>query len=157
MVGEGHKARAYTIIRRENDIKFLVKKYTPEIKVEEEGKDKEEQRIKGTFRTKRTKVVLKKGCEASLEKLCQWIGTVRWCYNQYVAFGRSRPEKLKQESALVLRDLCDNITSMIPDHPWVGKCPSDLRKEAVRDYCKALQINEQKFITMRKKGIPFSF
>ena len=43
MVGEGQKARAYTIIRRENDIKFLVKKYTPvEIKVEEEGKDKEE-------------------------------------------------------------------------------------------------------------------
>ena len=29
MVREGHKARAYTIIRRENDIKFLVKKYTP--------------------------------------------------------------------------------------------------------------------------------
>ena len=29
MVGEGHIARAYTIIRRENDIKFLVKKYTP--------------------------------------------------------------------------------------------------------------------------------
>jgi len=43
MVGEGHEARAYTIIRRENDIKFLVKKYTPvEIKVEEEEKDKEE-------------------------------------------------------------------------------------------------------------------
>jgi len=49
MVGEGHKARAYTIIRRENDIKFLVKKYTPvEIKVEEEM-DKEEQKIKETF------------------------------------------------------------------------------------------------------------
>jgi len=43
MVGEGHIARAYTIIRRENDIKFLVTKYTPvEIKVGEEGKDKEE-------------------------------------------------------------------------------------------------------------------
>jgi len=79
MVGEGHKARAYTIIRRENDIKILVKKYTPvEIKVEEEEEEeeKEEQEIKGTFRTKRTKVVLKKGCEASLEKLCQWIGTL---------------------------------------------------------------------------------
>ena len=82
---------------------------------------------------------------------------MRWCYNQCVAFGRNHPEKLKQKSALVLRDLCDNITSMIPDNPWVGKCPSDVRKEAVRDYCKALQINEQKVITMRKKGIPFSF
>jgi len=35
------------------------------IKAEEEEKDKEEQEIKGTFRTKRTKVVLKEGCEAS--------------------------------------------------------------------------------------------
>ena len=26
MVDDGHKARAYTIIRRENDIRFLVKK-----------------------------------------------------------------------------------------------------------------------------------
>jgi len=82
---------------------------------------------------------------------------VRWCYNQCVAFGRNHAEKLKQKSALVLRDLCDNITSMIPDNPWVGKCPSDVRKEAVRDYCKVLQINEQKVITMRKKRIPFSF
>jgi len=66
MVGEGHKARAYTINRGENNIKFLVKKYTPvKIKAEEEEKDKEEQEIKGTFRTKRTKVVLKEGCEAS--------------------------------------------------------------------------------------------
>jgi len=101
--------------------------------------------------------VLKEGCEASLEKLCQWIGIVRWYYNQCVAFGRNHPEKLKQESALVLRDLCDTITSMIHDNPWVGKRPSDVRKKTVRDYCKALQINEQKGITMRKKGIPLSF
>jgi len=46
---------------------------------------------------------------------------------------------------------------MIHDNPWVGKRPSDVRKKTVRDYCKALQINEQKGITMRKKGIPLSF
>ena len=96
MVGEGHKARAYTIIRREYDIKFLVKRYTPaEIKVEEEEEvDHKETEVKVTLRIKRTKVVLKKGCEASLEKLCQWICTVRWCYNQCAAFGRNHPEKL---------------------------------------------------------------
>jgi len=95
MVGEGHKARAYTIIRRENDIKFLVKKYTPmEIDTDEEEEvDDKETEVKVTIRTK---VVLKKGCEASLEKLCQWIGTVRWCYNHCVAFGRNHPEKLNR-------------------------------------------------------------
>jgi len=72
---------------------------------EEEEVDDKETEVKETLRTKSTKVVLKKGCEASLEKLCQWIGTVRWCYNQFVAFGRNHPEKLKQRSALVLRDL----------------------------------------------------
>jgi len=42
LVGEGHKARAYTITHRENDIKFLVKKYTPvEIDTDEEVDDKE--------------------------------------------------------------------------------------------------------------------
>jgi len=80
MVGEGHIARAYTIIRRENDIKFLVKKYTPAVIDTEEEVDDKETEVKKILRTKRTKVVLKKGCEANLEKLCQWIGTVRWCY-----------------------------------------------------------------------------
>ena len=98
MIGEGHKARAYTIIRRQNDIKFLENKQTPvEIDTDEEEEvDDKETEVKETLRTKSTKVVLKKGCEASLEKLCQWIGTVRWCYNQFVAFGRNHPEKLNR-------------------------------------------------------------
>ena len=107
MVGEGHKARAYTIIRRENDIKFLVKKYTP-VEIDTD----EEEEINVALRAKPTKVVLKKGCEASLEKFCQWIGIVRWCYNQCVAFGRNHLEKLKQTSVSLLRDLRDNIKSM---------------------------------------------
>jgi len=156
MVGEGHKARAYTIIRRENDIKFLVKKYTPvEIDTDEEVDDIETE-IKRTIRTKRTKVVLKKGCEASLEKLCQWIGTVRWCYNQCVAFGRNHPDKLKQTSGSLLRDLRDNIKSMIPTNPWLEDCPSDVRYEAILEYCKAIGINQAKTQNMRKQGIPFS-
>ena len=52
MVGEGHKARAYTIIRRENDIEFLVKTYTPvEIYTDEEEFDDKETEVKVTFRT----------------------------------------------------------------------------------------------------------
>jgi len=78
-----------------------VKTYTPvEIDTDEDVDDKEAE-VKVTLRTK---VVLKKGCAASLEKLCQWIGTVQWCYNQCVAF-----EKLKQTSDSLLRDLRDNI------------------------------------------------
>jgi len=96
---------------------------------EEEEVDDKETEVKVTLRTKRTKVVLKKGCETSLQKLCQWIGTVRWCYNQCVAFGRNHPEKLKQRSALVLRDLCENIKSMIPTNPWLKDCSYDVRKD----------------------------
>jgi len=157
MVGEGYKARAYTIIRRENDIKFLVKNYTPvETDTDEEVDDKETE-VKGTLPTKRTKVVLKKGCEASLEKLCQWIGTVRWCCNQCVAFGRNHPDKLKQISGSLPRNLRDNIKSMIPTNPWLKDCPSDVRYEAILEYCKAIGINQAKAQKMRKQGIPFSF
>jgi len=101
--------------------------------------------------------VLKKGCKASLEKLCQWIGTVRWCYNQCVAFGRNLPDKLKQTSGSLLRDLRDNIKSMTPTNPWLEDCPSDVRYEAILEYCKSIGTNQAKTQKMRKQGIPFSF
>jgi len=48
-----------------------VKKYTPvEIDTDEEEVEDKETEVKVTLGTKRTKVDLKKGCDASLEKLC---------------------------------------------------------------------------------------
>jgi len=69
---------------------------------------------------------------------------VRWCYNQCVAFGRNHPDKLKQTSGSLRRDLRDNIKSMIPTSPWLEDCPFDVRYEALLEYCKALGTNQAK-------------
>jgi len=33
---------------------------------------------------------------------------------------------------------------MIPTNPWLKDCPSDVRYEAILEYCKALGINQAK-------------
>jgi len=155
VVSPFHRGR--TIMRRKNDLKRLENKYIPVPTEPGKNKESEDIKIELPLRTKRIKVTVKKGCESSLETVDKWIGTVRWIYNQCVAFGRDYPEKLKQNSALLNRDLEDNILELRKSNHWVEECPGNIRQDPVREYISCLKRNQRKVVDDAKKGKPFSF
>ena len=130
--------RAHT----KNDLEKLFKRYdmiTPSSSMKKE-------KVEPILRARRVKVTPL--TKESDDKLRQWIGTVRWVYNQCVSYSREHPELSSMTSSNRLRALRDNIAykRTLDENAWFveSKVPYDVYDEGIRDYQKAWSSNMAK-------------
>ena len=76
--------------------------------------------------------------------LNKWMGTVRWIYNQGVAFINQHGVKDNLNLKTLRAAIVNNDTHKGRDTEWVLETPYDIRDDAIRDLIKAYDSNFDK-------------